>query len=152
MVGMSDFVSGMSAGTHKVRTDDFFSPSETLLTCAVGRRGDHGGDRLSGCGVDFGEQCCVCVGGDLDPGVAEEFGDELEVFGGPVGEGGRCVSEVVESDRGQGWAGKGQCHSGVWGRVGRGERSGGLGESAASGPLGAAAGGFVAGDESVEVL
>src|SRR3954447_11597406 len=67
MVGMSDSVSGMSAGTHKVRTDDFFSPSETLLTCAVGRRGDHGGDRLSGCGVDFGEQCCVCVGGDLDP-------------------------------------------------------------------------------------
>jgi hypothetical protein len=39
MVGMSKFCVRMLAGVHMVRTEDFFSLSEALLTCAVGRCG-----------------------------------------------------------------------------------------------------------------
>jgi hypothetical protein len=53
-----------------------------------------------GCGdVHLLEQGRVGVGGDLDAGVTEEFGDELEVAGGPVGERRRAVAQVVQPDR-----------------------------------------------------
>ena len=80
------FVSVMSSGVHMACTPGLRSPSQGPVTWSSRYAGHHGGHRFGGCRVDLREERRVRVGGDLDAGVTEQFGDEFQILGGAVGE------------------------------------------------------------------
>ena len=68
-----------------------------------GRRGTLAAMTSPRVAVDILEERGVDVRGDLDAGVTHQLGDQLEVFGRPVGQAGRNVpwecTSAVRSDR-----------------------------------------------------